>query len=83
MGIEVFPSYTNFFLAKLPEGILNDNGTRRGVWTRLVEEGIYIRNKSVMYSDSDLCKDMVRITLGEMDECERFIDKLKKILKDF
>lgn len=83
MGVEVFPSYTNFFLAKFPEGILNNNDTRKGVWTRLVEEGIYIRNKSVMYSDSDLCQDMVRITIGEKDDCERFIDKLEKILKDF
>ncbi|HEB32721.1 MAG TPA: aminotransferase class I/II-fold pyridoxal phosphate-dependent enzyme [Spirochaetes bacterium] len=83
MGIEVFPSYTNFFLAKFSEGILNDNDNRKGVWTRLVKEGIYIRNKSVMYSDSNLCQDMVRITVGERDDCERLIDKLEKILKDF
>ena len=39
-GIEVFPSYTNFFLAKLPAGILNDHDNKKGVWTRLVEESI-------------------------------------------
>lgn len=83
MGIEVFPSYANFMLARLPEGILNDHNKRKGVWTLLVEEGIYVRNKSVMYPDTDLCRDMVRITIGKKEECERFINALKRILKTF
>jgi histidinol-phosphate/aromatic aminotransferase/cobyric acid decarboxylase-like protein len=70
-------------LTRLPAGILNDHDGRKGVWTLLVEEGIYIRNKSVMYPDTDLCHDMLRITPGTRAECERFIDALKRILKTF
>jgi histidinol-phosphate aminotransferase len=83
LGLTVFPSYTNFMLTRLPAGILNDHDGRKGVWTLLVEEGIYIRNKSVMYPDTDLCHDMLRITPGTRAECERFIEALKRILKTF
>ena len=83
LGLTVFPSYANFMLARLPAGILNDRDGRRGVWSLLVEEGIYVRNKSVMYPDTDLCHDMLRITPGTRAECERFISALKRILKAF
>ncbi len=84
LGFTVFPSYANFMLARLPvAGILNDCDGRKGVWSLLVEEGIYIRNKSVMYPDTDLCHDMMRISPGALDGCERFITALKRILKTF
>jgi histidinol-phosphate aminotransferase len=80
LGIEVFPSYANFMLARLPPGILNDDKGKKGVWTRLVEKGIYLRNKSVMYSGTDICHDMVRITIGKREDCERFIRELKQVM---
>jgi histidinol-phosphate aminotransferase len=83
LGCTVFPSYANFMLARLPAGILNDRDGRKGVWSLLVEQGIYVRNKSVMYPDTDLCRDMIRITPGGMEECERFVGALKRILKRF
>jgi histidinol-phosphate aminotransferase len=83
LGFTVFPSYTNFMLARLPAGILNDENGRKGVWSRLVDEGIYIRNKSVMYPDTDLCHDMIRISPGGRGGCERFIGALKRIVKAF
>jgi histidinol-phosphate aminotransferase len=81
LGLTVYPSYANFMLARLPAGILNDRNGRKGVWSLLVDEGIYVRNKSVMYPDTDLCHDMLRITPGTRQECERFINTLKGILK--
>jgi histidinol-phosphate aminotransferase len=81
LNIEVFPSYTNFMLARFPKGILNDNGSREGVWTLLNQKGIFLRNKSLMYSDTDLCDDMVRITIGRKEECERFIKELINIFE--
>jgi histidinol-phosphate aminotransferase len=83
LNIEVFPSVTNFILARLPAGTLNDNDNREGVWTLLNKSGIYLRNKSLMYSDTDLCEDMVRITIGKKADCEKFIEELKIILKAF
>jgi histidinol-phosphate aminotransferase len=82
LGCTVFPSYANFMLARLPAGILNDRNGRKGVWSLLVEEGIYVRNKSVMYPDTDLCHDLLRITPGTRAECERFVGALKRILKE-
>jgi histidinol-phosphate aminotransferase len=83
MGLTVFPSYANFMLARLPAGILNDANGRKGVWSLLLDEGIYVRNKSVMYPDTDLCEDMIRISPGDMAGCERFIAALKRTLKRF
>ena len=83
MGMAVFPSYANFMLARLPQGVLNDEDGRKGVWSLLVDEGIYVRNKSVMYPDTDLCRDMIRITPGNRRDCERFIGALKRIMKAF
>lgn len=80
MGLEVFTSYANFMLARFRPGILNDAGGKKGVWSRLVEKGIYLRNKSVMYSGTDICHDMVRITIGKREDCERFIRELKLIM---
>lgn len=80
MKIEVFPSYTNFMLARLPPGILNDNNGKKGVWTRLIEKGFYLRNKSVMYEGTDICHDMVRITIGKREDCERLIKELRQIM---
>jgi len=80
LKIEVFPSYTNFMLARLPPGILNDNNGKKGVWSRLVDKGFYLRNKSVMYEGTDICHDMVRITIGKMEDCERFTRELKQIM---
>ena len=80
LGLEVFPSCANFMLAKFQPGILNDDGAKKGVWSRLVEKGIYLRNKSVMYAGTDICHDMVRITIGKREDCERFIRELKQIL---
>jgi histidinol-phosphate aminotransferase len=83
LGFTVFPSYANFMLARLPAGILNDQNGRKGVWSLLVDEGIYVRNKSVMYPDTDLCEDMIRITPGNRKDCERFVGALKGIMKAF
>ncbi len=83
LGLTVFPSYANFMLARLPEGILNDRDGRKGVWSLLVDEGIYVRNKSVMYPDTDLCRDLIRISPGAREGCERFVGALKRILKAF
>ena len=80
LNIEVFPSYTNFMLARLPPGILNDSNGKKGVWSRLVEKGFYLRNKSVMYEGTDICHDMVRITIGKREDCERMISELKQIM---
>ncbi len=83
LNVEVFNSYTNFILARFPHGVLNDMNGKKGVWTYLNEKGIYIRNKSVMYSDTDLCNDMVRITIGKREDCERFIRELTSIMSSF
>jgi len=83
MGLEVFPSYSNFMLARLPPGILNDCNGRKGVWSLMLDEGIYIRNKSVMYPDTNLCHDIMRISPGDMAGARRFIGALKKILGTF
>jgi len=80
LGLEVFPSNANFMLARFRPGILNDSGGRKGVWTRLVEKGIYLRNKSVMYAGTDICHDMIRITIGKREDCERFIKELRGIM---
>ena len=80
LSVEVFPSYTNFMLARLPPGILNDRNGKKGVWSRLVEKGFYLRNKSVMYEGTDICHDMVRITIGKREDCERMISELKQIM---
>jgi len=80
LKLEVFPSYANFMLARLPSGILNDSNRKKGVWTRLLEKGIYLRNKSVMYSGTDICHDMIRITIGKREDCERLIRELKQIM---
>jgi histidinol-phosphate aminotransferase len=81
LGLTCFPSYANFQLARLRPGILNDHDGKKGVWSRLLEEGIYIRNKSVMYPDTDLCEDMIRISPGAMPGCRRYIGALERILK--
>jgi histidinol-phosphate aminotransferase len=83
LGLTVFPSYANFMLARLPPGIVNDHDGRKGVWSLLVDEGIYVRNKSVMYPDTDLCHDMIRISPGSREGCERLVGALKRILKSF
>jgi len=80
LNIEIFPSYANFMLARLPPGILNDKNGKHGVWSRLVEKGFYLRNKSVMYEGTDICHDMVRITIGKREDCERMILELKQIM---
>ena len=80
LGLEVFPSYANFMLARFRPGILNDSGGRKGVWSRLVEKGIYLRNKSVMYAGTDICHDMIRITIGKKEDCDRFIKELRTIM---
>jgi histidinol-phosphate aminotransferase len=82
LGLTVFPSYANFMLTRLPAGVVNDHDGRKGVWSLLMSEGIYVRNKSVMYPDTDLCHDMLRITPGTRAQCERFIGALKRILKE-
>ena len=81
LDIQVFPSYTNFMLARFPGGILNDRNGKKGVWTLLNEKGIYLRNKSLMYADTDLCDDMVRITIGKREKCEWLIEELGNIMK--
>ena len=80
LGIEVFPSYANFMLARFPPGILNDNNGRKGVWTRLTERGLYLRNKSVMYPRTDICHDMVRITIPNRETCEKLVNELKQLM---
>ncbi len=80
LKIEVFPSYTNFMLARLPPGILNDSNGKKGVWSRLVDKGFYLRNKSVMYEGTDICHDMLRITIGKMEDCGRLIRELTQIM---
>jgi len=82
LGIETFPSYTNFMLARFPPGILNDSDGKKGVWTRLVEQGFYLRNKSVMYPRTDLCHDMVRITIPNRQTCERLVSALKPVMAE-
>jgi histidinol-phosphate aminotransferase len=81
LGLTVFPSYANFMLARLPPGIVNDRDGKKGVWSLLVDEGIYVRNKSVMYPDTDLCHDMLRVSPGPREGCERLVGALKRILK--
>jgi histidinol-phosphate aminotransferase len=83
MGLQVFPSYANFMLARFPAGMVNDQGGRKGIWSQLVDEGIYIRNKSVMYPDTDLCHDMLRLSPGPRKQSERFVGALGRILKTF
>jgi histidinol-phosphate aminotransferase len=80
LGLEVYPSFANFMLARFRPGILNDSGSRKGIWTRLVEKGIYLRNKSVMYAGTDICHDMIRITIGKREDCERFIKELREMM---
>lgn len=82
LGIETFPSCANFMLARFPPGILNDTGGRKGIWSKLTERGIYLRNKSIMYPRTDLCHDMVRITIPDRAACERLVSELKILMSE-
>jgi histidinol-phosphate/aromatic aminotransferase/cobyric acid decarboxylase-like protein len=83
LGAEVFPSYANFMLARFPAGMVNDQGGRKGIWSQMVDQGIYIRNKSVMYPDTDLCHDMLRLSPGPMPGARRYIGALTNVMKGF
>lgn len=67
MGLKIYPSDSNFFLMQIPQA--------QKIYTRLVEKGIIVRDRS------DQIKDCLRITIGDKAECELLTSSLKEILK--
>ncbi|MCI4668436.1 MAG: histidinol-phosphate transaminase [Bacteroidia bacterium] len=64
---KIYPSHTNFLLAKFP----NPNQ----LYNQLVEEGIIVRNRSKV----TLCEGCLRITVGTKEENETLLEALKNL----
>jgi len=67
MGLEYIPSVTNFFLIKV--------GKARDIYERLLKKGIIVRSMEA-YN----LPEYIRITVGKMNENERFISSLREVL---
>jgi histidinol-phosphate aminotransferase len=63
----VYPSDANFLLVKMKNA--------SGIYTRLVEKGIIVRDRSKVV----LCDDCLRITIGTPDENKILIQSLSKL----
>ncbi len=67
MGLEYVPSVTNFFLIKV--------GKARDIYERLLKKGIIVRSMEA-YN----LPEYIRITVGKMNENEKFILSLREVL---
>ena len=72
LGVEFFPSQTNFILFYLKDGKL--------FWKHLYEKGILIRSCENFYG---LSSDYLRISLKTRKENQRFLEELENWLRDF
>jgi len=68
MGLSYLPSYTNFFLIKVPNGA-------KETYERLLQEGVIVRSM-----DSYGLSDYIRVNAGLPQENERFVNALRKVL---
>ena len=71
MGFTILPSKTNFLFAK------SDKISGEELYKRLRENGILVRH----FSGKRIC-EYNRITIGNPEEMETFVNTVKKILKD-
>ncbi|MFH2013053.1 MAG: histidinol-phosphate transaminase [Pseudomonadota bacterium] len=69
MGFKVFPSQSNFVLAKIP------GRTLKGIYEELKRRGVLVR-----YFDTPKLKDCIRITVGTDDEISELLKELSEIL---
>ena len=65
---KVFPSDANFLLVKMHDA--------NGIYDYLVEEGIIVRNRSMVH----LCDNSLRITIGSPKENETLLDTLSQLI---
>ncbi len=70
LGVEFWPSQSNFVLFRPPSGAGND------VWQQLVDRGVLVRN-CASWPRLDGC---LRVTVGTGDENRAFLDALDAIL---
>ncbi len=71
LGLEYIPTQTNFILINLKRG-------SRRICQALLKEGIIVREMSAWGLNN-----YMRVTIGREEENRRFIQTLKKILRDF
>jgi histidinol-phosphate aminotransferase len=69
----VFDGHANFVLIRLPEGV-----DASEVWTRLLDDGILVRNVS-HYPGLDRC---LRISVGTLEENDLFLAAFERTLKE-
>jgi len=70
LGLEQVPSQANFILLRV--------GSGNGVYQQLLAQGIIVRPMAA-YG----LPEYVRVTVGTMEENQKFIDGLKKVIKSF
>lgn len=68
MGLEYFPTQTNYFLIKVPGG-------GKEIYQRMLKQGVIVRAM-----DSYGLEEYIRINVGLPKENERFIETLKRVL---
>jgi histidinol-phosphate aminotransferase len=69
LGLEPVPSHANFVFVRVGNG--------HNVFQRLLSQGVIVRPMAVYQFP-----EYVRVTIGTMDENRKFIEALKKIIKD-
>jgi len=70
LGFKVYPSQSNFVLARIPGRNL------KGIYEELKRRGILVR-----YFDTPKLQDCIRITVGTDDEISRLLKELSEILE--
>ena len=70
LGSKVYPSQSNFVLAKIPGRNL------KGIYEELKRRGVLVR-----HFDTPELQDCVRITVGADDEISRLLNELSDILE--
>ena len=68
MGLEYIPSHANFVLVKVGDG--------KAVFTALMQRGIIIRDMNA-YG----LPEWIRVSIGTMPQCERFLAELKTLVR--
>lgn len=66
MGLEYVPSFANFVLVKVNDG--------KGVFQALMKKGIIVRDMT-----SYALPEWIRVSIGTMEQNERFLEELKKL----
>jgi histidinol-phosphate aminotransferase len=67
MALEIYPTDANFILVKVADA--------DGVYNKLVEKGVIVRNRN----NVTLCAGCLRITVGMPKENDTLMDALKNI----